>query len=431
MKKILIAALNSLLVLTLCCCDKNDKPIPDITDVKSAAMVLKWNAAGIRAVGTVPGVSPMSSSRMYAMINIAMSDALNNIVLKYQPYALKNVLVNNADADAAVAQAAHDVIAALVPSQKNFADSLLTVSLDSVTAGSGKDDGIGLGKAAAKSIIDLRNGDGASIAQYPYPQGTLPGEYRSAPPFDAGPNAGFVALPGWGKVKPFTLLTAAQFRPAAPYQLNSAGYTADFNEVKKMGCMTCTERSTDEKQVGLFWLENVPNSWNRIAATLITANNLSAWQAARLLALVQLCAADVNIACMEAKVFYNFWRPVTAIKLGDGDDNENTVGDAAWNVLAPPTPPAPEYPSNHAMGGGAAAELIKNFFGKDDIAFSATSTSLPGVTRNFTSLSQAATETALSRIYAGYHFRNAVVKGEAAGREIGKYIFDNFLQAVR
>jgi hypothetical protein len=353
------------------------------------------------------------------------------MVRVYSPYVLNSDLERDADAEAAVAQAAHDVIVFIMPLQKTFADSMLMVSLAGTAAGSKKEQGMVIGKAAAKAMIDLRLNDGAQTAQYPYLQGLLPGQYRSAPPFDAGPNAGYVALPGWGMLKPFGLIAAAQFRPVPPYTLNSPEYTADYNEIKKLGYMQCPDRTADQTQIGLFWLENVPLSWNRTARTLITENKLSAWKAARLLALLHLAQADANIACFDAKFFYNFWRPIKAVRLGNNDDNPFTNGDAAWNVLAPPTPPVPDYNSNHATDAGAAAEVIKNFFGKDDVSFSTVSSTLPGITRSFTSLSQAARETALSRIYAGYHFRHSVRSGEEHGKKIGQYFFDNYLKEVK
>ena len=100
----------------------------------------------------------------------------------------------------------------------------------------------------------------------------------------------------------------------------------------------------------------------------------------------------------------------------------------ATDQQPPPTPPVPDYPSNHATDGGAGMEILKNFFNKDDIAFSTTSTTLPGITRSFTNLSQAVREISLSRIYVGYHYRMAVDSGEVMGRKIGKYIFDNILK---
>jgi membrane-associated phospholipid phosphatase len=181
----------------------------------------------------------------------------------------------------------------------------------------------------------------------------------------------------------------------------------------------------------LFWLENVPYSWNNITRNLIIENNLPGWKAAQLLALVHIAEADANIGVFEAKYFYNFWRPITAVRMGETDGNANTAGDAAWNVLAPPTPPVPDYPSNHAADGGAAAEVLKRYFGKDDISFSATSSFLPGVTRKYMSLSQAATEVSLSHIYVGYHYRSAVVEGEKMGREIGAFVYQNSLQELK
>jgi hypothetical protein len=277
-------------------------------------------------------------------------------------------------------------------------------------------------------MLSKRLNDGAATAQYPIVQGTLPGAYRSTPPFEA---SGMAALPGWGKVTPFALTTSAQFRPVAPYVVNSTAYTTDFTEIKSLGCTSCPARTPEQTQIGMFWLENVPYSWNTITRKLITQNNLSGWQAAHLLALVQIAEADANIGVFEAKYFYNFWRPITAVRMAETDGNANTAGDAAWNVLAPPTPPVPDYPSNHAADGGAAAEVLKRYFGKDDISFSTTSSFLPGITRNYTSFSQAASEVSLSRIYVGYHYRNAIVEGEAMGRKIGAFVYDNSLRGLK
>ncbi len=370
----------------------------------------------------------MIESRIYAMINLAMHDALNNIDRKYDTYALNKTAVKDASPDAAVAQAAHDVLAALLPAQQSTDDSLLAVCLNGINAGSGKDNGITLGKAAAKAMIDKRTNDGAATAQYPYTPGTLPGAYRATPPFDMPPFNGFVSLPGWGKVQPFGLSSASQFRVVPPYAINSPEYATDFNEIKTMGCKNCTARSVDQTQIALFWLDNVPLSWNRIARSIIVERKLDGWKAARLLALLQMAQADANISAFDGKFFYNYWRPITAVRLGDSDGNPNTAGDGTWNVLAPPTPPVPDYPSNHAVNGGAAAEVLKSYFKTDEIGFSASSNALPGVTRNFTNFSDAAREVSLSRIYVGFHFRNAVMVGEAQGRKVADYIFEHNLK---
>lgn len=413
--------------LATSCAKDGDAPA-GLADTYTNATILKWNEAATIAINRTGGLPPMIESRVYAMVNVAVHDALNHIVKKYNTYALTATADEGADPDAAVVQAAHDIIAGCLPPQQAFADSLLNIHLTAIATGTAKDKGIALGKSAAVAMLAKRAGDGATTAQYPIVQGTAPGMYQSTPPFTA---TGYAALPGWGKLTPFALSTAAQYRPAAPYAINSPQYTADYNEIKTMGGATGSARTADQTQIGLFWLENIPYSWNRIARILIAQQGLNGWETARLLALVQMAEADANIACLEAKFFYNYWRPITAVRQGDADGNADTGGDASWNVLAPPTPPVPDYPSNHAADGGAAAELLKRFFGRDDFNFSTVSTALPGITRTYTSISQAATEVSLSRIYVGYHFRNAVVAGEDMGRKIGKWVFENSLLPVK
>jgi hypothetical protein len=169
----------------------------------------------------------------------------------------------------------------------------------------------------------------------------------------------------------------------------------------------------------------------------VAQKNMGAWQVARLLALVQMSEADAYISSLDSKLHYFYWRPVSAIHLADTDGNPNTVADpdwevVGWNPAGPPdfrywpTPPVPDYGSAHATAGGAGSELIKNFFGTDNINFSSASTSYPS-TRIFNSLSQASRENSLSRIYIGYHFRKAVTAGEQQGKSIGKWIFDHYL----
>jgi hypothetical protein len=410
--------------ISLQSCKKDTLILTTDTRATNSNMVLLWNLAGCDAIMKTGAVPPMAESRTYAMINVAMHDALNAIEPRYETYALKGAPHSAANADAAVAQAAHDIIVALFPSQQQSADSLLAISLDNIAAET-KDEGIVVGKAAAQAMIDKRLDDGASIAQFAYVQGTLAGAYRAIASLNL--PEGFVAIPGWGKVAPFGLTSFSQFRAAVPYTINSAEYTADFDEIKRMGCKDCVERTADQTEIGQFWLDNVPLSWNRITRGLIVERQMDAWSAAYLLALVQMAEADANISSFDSKFFYNYWRPLTAIQLADDDGNPNTTGDAKWAIMGVSTPPVPDYPSNHAADGGAAAEVLRNYFKTDNIPFSATSVFLPGVTRKYKSFSQAAREVSLSRIYVGYHFRNAVMAGEAQGRQVGQYIYNTCL----
>jgi len=410
----------------------------------SAEMVLRWNDAATYVVvrtlqlQAAPRIPPFRESHYYSMVNIAVHDALNNIVPKYKSYAL-HARDKDADPDAAVAQAAHDVISfffgKLNPPANNtpqpIQDSihnLLVQSLNSIPNGEAKTKGVALGAAAAQAIIQNRTNDGSLTAVFPIVQGTLPGEYRSTPPFEA---SGFYDSPGWGNVKPFSIQSNTQFPVPPPYSLNSPEYTADFNEVKAMGCATCTDaggRTLDQEKIARFWVESSALGWNKVTKKIIAQKNMDAWKVARLLALVQISVADAYITCLKYKMNYFFWRPYTAIRLGDSDGNPNTIADPAWQVLVSPIPPITDHPSAHAAAGGAAAELLKSFFETDNLDFSFESSSLPGNPRSYSTFSEAARENSLSRIYVGYHFRKAVDDGQALGNNVGAWVATHSLQ---
>jgi hypothetical protein len=426
----------------------------------SAEMVLRWNQAAIYVVTETqktiahPPIPPFIESRYYAMVNIAMHDALNNIVPKYKAYALINARDKDANADAAVAQAAYEVIVsfyeklnppAFVTPQpiKDHIAALLQQSLNGVTDGNAKTKGIALGHLSAQAILTNRSNDGIANAMYPITEGTTPGAYRftfpfNGPPFNTPPFSGLYDSPGWGNVTPFGMTAGSQFRPGPPYAVSSAAYAADFNEVKSLGRYNSTTRTAEQTEIAKFWVASSPQMWNTIAVNIIAQKNMGAWQVARLLALLQMGEADAYISSFDAKLHYFFWRPVSAIHLAATDGNPNTTADpdwevVGWNPAGPPderywpTPPVPDYSSAHATAGGAGAEIIKNYFGSDNISFSAASTSYPSI-RNFTSLSQAARENSVSRIYVGYHFRKACMEGEQEGINVGKWIYDHHLK---
>lgn len=416
---------------------------------KSPAMVLAWNEAAVytvmqtQAVVPDPPIPPFIESRYFAMVNIAIHDALNSIRSEYKTYALHQTRDKKANPDAAVAQAAYEVIVAcfdklnppaMVTPQpvKDYISQLLQQSLNMIPNSEAKTSGINIGKKAAAAILAKRANDGMANAFLPpgaLPEGTEPGEYRYTPPFNIPglPIYGLVDGTGWGNVTPFAMNTGSQFRPGAPDDVSSEAYAKDFNEIKKLGCANCPDRTADQSDMATFWRENSPMGWNQVGRNIVSKQNMDAWEVARMFALLQIAEADAYISSLEAKYHYFYWRPVSAIHLAADDDNPNTAPDPGWEVFGFPTPPVPDYPSAHACAGGAAAELMKHIFRKDNIGFSFTSTS-SGTTRNFNSLSHAARENSLSRIYIGYHFRKACLEGEDQGRKIGKWVFNNVLQ---
>nr|WP_281503871.1 vanadium-dependent haloperoxidase [Arenibacter sp. F26102] len=143
----------------------------------------------------------------------------------------------------------------------------------------------------------------------------------------------------------------------------------------------------------------------------------------------------MHISIFDAKYFYNSWRPITAIRDGENDGNDNTPGDPNWIIPqrpeVRPTPPTPAYPSSHAANGGAAAELFKLYFGNDRKSFTIESISLPGTKRSYESFSQLADEISLSRIYIGYHFRQDIIEGEKMGRQLAEFVYHNNLMELK
>ena len=453
--------MNKHLATSLSACVLGSLPLAAGADV-----VTDWNAnAGAAAMAACisPADDPLHESRMYAMMHIAVHDALNAIERRSRPYALELQAPAGASSEAAVAAAARDVLvsqiqqlpalfpAVCVDAGVARVEAGYASALSAVPDGPAKTLGVGVGQAAAAAIVALRASDGSDTAfiDPAYPQGSGPGEYRFTPGFP------FAVAPG--KVTPFVLRDAAQFRPDPPYQVSCRPkkhgrqadnkdecrkFAADLNEVKAYGgdgITTHSARSAEQTEIALFWVESSPLQWNRIARTVSRDRGLDAWQSARLFGLLNMALADGYVASFATKYHYNFWRPVTAIQNAHTDDNPLTEADATWTPLRP-TPPIPDYESAHSVQGGAGAEVLRRFFGRDHVGFSTCSlTLLPGstcsdpvpVTRSYASFSEAARENGVSRILVGFHFRQAVDEGIAHGRKIGRRAVDLFLRPVR
>jgi PAP2 superfamily len=204
-----------------------------------------------------------------------------------------------------------------------------------------------------------------------------------------------------------------------------------LDEVKRFGSKSSSERTTEQSEIARFWYEGSPQAWSRIARGVATERGLDRWDNARLLALVNTVIADGFIAGFHMRYIHDFWRPLTAIREAQADGNDATVADPAWETFLN-TPPIPEYPSTHSISGGAASIVLARVFGSDQVAFKSTSgPPFAGITRTFTSFSQAAQENADSRIYAGVHFRTACNDGTTLGEQIGRRAVAQHLQVYR
>jgi hypothetical protein len=325
-------------------------------------------------------------------------------------------------------------IAALALAEQAYATSLARVP--DLAA---RNRGVAVGRAAGAAMLALRKDDGAT-RDAPYTPGTGPGKWRPHPnpvppnPPIANPDLarGYAssALPGWGNVTPFTLLSASQYWLPGPPPLASPAYARDYNEVKSLGGKVSSARTAEQTEIARFWFQGPP-AWNVIARTVASARSLDAWDSARLLALMNMAMADTYIAGFKIRYVYDLWRPVTAIREGDVDGNDATAGDPTWDSLQN-TPPVSEYPSTQATFSGAASVVLARVLGTDQVSFSVTNGKpFEGITRSFTGFSQAARESADSRVYAGIHFRSACEDGLVLGRKIGQRAVTLYLQPTK
>ena len=409
--------------------------------------VTKWNEIATTASfnSGLPGV-PLFEARVYAITFAAVHDSLNRIDRRYSTYAPTSQVVPGASPEAAVATAAHAVLVdqfnqltayGFAP-EASYLDAAYAASLAAIPDGAAKSMGISVGAAAAAGVSALRAGDGwnTQVAfDSTYPQGTAPGQYRFTPGY------GFTLLPHWGSLPPFVLTDGSQFQPPAPYPINSQRYTQDYNEIKGLGgdgLTTASARTADQTEIALFWVESSPLMWNRIGRTALLSQSLGMWENARLFALLNLGLSDGYISSWSAKFVYNYWRPVTAIREGGADGNDDTVGDPNWTPLLL-TPPIPDYDSGHGVEGGVAATVLQRFFQTDSMDFAICSTTLPAGqtcdsatprTRSFSKFSDAADENGLSRILVGIHFRHAVDEGILHGQKIGNWVFTHALRPM-
>lgn len=367
--------------------------------------VLYWNDIAAKTVG---GSAP-AQARAIAMMNAAVHDAVLRSYNGSKGYYDIGVAAPGGNARAAAAVAAHDVLKALYPANAGAYDTALATSLAQISSGAGKANGVATGTAYASAILARRTTDGSGTV-VSYTPGTLPGEWRPTPP-------GFApaAVPQWGNVTPFLLASSSQFRPGPPPALDSAAYTAAYNEVKAIGALGAATRTLDQTNSALFWDISNGTTWNRIGLDMLADDGLSTLENARVMAKLSTGIADSLIAGFDAKYTYNLWRPVTAIREGDADTNPDTVGDAAWNPLFA-TPAHPSYVSTHSMQSGAAAAILLALL--PDRSFCNT---IGTDTRCFAGIGQAAEDAANSRLWGGIHFRFDNEAGLATGRQVGEW----------
>jgi hypothetical protein len=410
--------------------------------------ITHWNDVLLEVIRQVGG-PPAPIARASAMAHGAMYDAVNSIAPStHEPYVVSVAASPTASVDAAIAYAAHDTLAAAFPATTVPLATRLSTAIGALPAGPDVAAGKVVGKAAAKAMLDSRDGDGADD-ETPYINGTQPGDWR---PTGSGPAAN----PNWGSVRPFVIASGQSFRPPRPggyahksEMLASNEYAAQLNEVQRLGRFNSSTRTPEQTEIAFFWANDLDGTYKppgqlfETARVVSTQKGLDVVQNARLFALVALAMADAAIVAWDAKYDTNLdlWRPESGVTLANTDGNPATQRDAGWKPLSkdPGTgkhfsPPFPAYVSGHATFAGACAAVLRRYFGTDNVTFTLGTEDpnlVSGVTRTYNSFTEAAIEEARSRVYLGVHFawdgNNGVISGTAAG----EYVYEHALAPLR
>jgi len=393
-----------------------------VTAAARADVIVDWNAIATTAIVANAARPAPAAYADLAYVNVAMYDAVNGIVGGHRPYAVSAVPLPGANASAAAAAAAHDVLLAFYPSQQPFLDPALAMSLALLPAGEARDHGVAFGQLVASQLLALRNGDGRNAA-VPFTAVSGPGAWQPTPPAFAAPS-----VPWLAKLRPFALDSPSQFRPDGPPSLSSSDWSAEFNEVKLLGSATSKVRSPQQTQLARFYGEHAAMQNNRELRDFATLRGMTLADNARFFATVAVSEADAMIACWDAKYAFKFWRPVTAIHAGGTDGNSRTASDAEWTPLLP-TPNHPEYPSGHSCATAALAESLRSFFGTKDVPVTLSST-FTGTAHVVSRTDRIVDEVTAARIYAGFHYRSAVADGAIIGRQVASWVSRNYFQPV-
>jgi hypothetical protein len=402
--------------------------------------VTEWNKIAEETLTVfLPTPRPFQNEGLIYMayVSAAVYNAAVAVEGHYRPYGVGVTAPAGASADAAVVEAAYRTLVEYFPNQTSRLTTLYESSLAAIPEGQAKTNGKIVGLAAANQIISSRTGDGrltpiATSSLFPK-KDPAAGVWRLTPPFAAAQT------PWVGDVTPFVLERADQFLPDAPPSLQSVEWEEAFTEVKRHGGMSSRIRTPEEAATALFWTANVIRQYNRALRDVVDTYALNLVESARLQAMVNIVGADAQIAVMNAKYHFLFWRPVTAIDPssvtadsygavpGYADDNPSTKEEMGWRPFGGNTPNHPEYPAAHGSITSAMAEVFSSYLDSNHFNLvvrgfnPATATGNMDAIRVYTTPAQIRDEIIDARVWAGFHYRFSGVAGVVLGRKVAKY----------
>ena len=389
-------------------------------------LILDWNQQALDTV-RIERLGAFDAARTYAMVNVAMYDAVNGIKRNRNKSDLAHALVpphgapSRANAKAAAAAAAHTVLSLLFPDQVTMYDDQLDTHLNGLRRRGRIARGVAWGEHVGTQVVELRETDGSSPPEV-QPGGSGPGEFRA----DFGSAA-------FRNMTPFAIADAQAYISAGPPALTSREYLAAHTEVRLLGDIAYV--NTDYDEIFSFWKAGggsarPPGEWIKVAMVVAddqgTVRNLL--RTSRLMTLLSMGMADASISVVHDKFTHHFWRPATAIQNANTDGNPDTVQDAGWNPRNGSIGGSPEHTSGQSAFAGVGSTILAAFYGDDNITFTFEGDNAIAGSRTFASFSDAAREAGRSRILAGIHFEFSNQAGQMTGRGVAREILMNALQ---
>lgn len=407
------------LVSSLAACGGSDAEERSVTVVSTGANVVSyWNDIANKTVNATSAVNITAEEQRpsyhadLATVHVAIYDAVSAIDGRFAPFAITPMApAAGASIDAAATAAAYGVLRALFPNRGTHYEAAYESRLAAIPVSEARARGLALGGEVAAGVVARRANDGRSAALAPYVSGSAPGRFRSASPTPFNRHVPFI--------KPFSLTRIEQFRPAGPPPLESAAYATDLNQIKAAGGTVSTARTAEQLETARFHTELPALFVTRNLGRFATSTTDVA-EAARLMALIYVAHADAIGACFEAKYFYEFWRPLSAIPLAETDNNAATTADAAWTPVFP-TPNHPEYPAAHSCTAGGLGEALYRFYGTRKVAFSFDSNAT-GTTRKYATTDALGAESEVARVYGGMHFHFSTLDGLVLGTKVAEWV---------
>ena len=349
--------------------------------------------------------------RTIALAQNAVYEAVNAITLRYPRDRVDLGPAKGASIDAAVAAASWTVLLHEAPLLKPQIEAAYDQALHSLPDNDARMRGVNVGVRAAGDVLAKHTDDLGNPE--PYRPVTTPGMYVVTT---------FPLGVAFSQHRPWFLTSASQLRPGPPPALNSATWARDYNETKSFGDANSTVRTPEQSDIARFWATALPDVHMGVVHSVAIAPNREATRNARLYAAVTAALNDTEISVFDAKYHFNFWRPITAIRNGDQDDNAATERDAGWLPFIV-TPIQPEYPCAHCMIAATIATVIRIELGKDPVPpLSTISNTAPGVRRHWTRTEDLMQEVSNARIWDGVHYRNSAEVGMRMGEQVGTLV---------